>query len=192
MAPRRRDRAETASSKPKSPASRESRRLEAQRQRKRHFARDLTRRLDDNGIRKAVVSISIAAERIAPFHQGRRTQARPPISTVMIAQGASFWPLQVGRAILAMRSLHIAQSTNSKPPRERCSSRMAERAGVRPHAFLENKQGNGWSTNRQYWKRVLQAHRRHLGARCGTLVERVPDSSARWAEIVFAADRSTC
>ena len=106
----------------------------------------------------------------------------------MMAQGASFWPLQVARelddAILHLRinELEIAMLVFKSH---------GERAHVLAHdAFLEANKAH-WLVNeiRHYWKRVLK----RIDVTSRTLVTLVEPGSCfagTLAELVFAADRS--
>ena len=106
----------------------------------------------------------------------------------MIAQGASFWPLQVARelddAILHLRinELQIAMLLFKSH---------GDRANlVACDAFLETHKAH-WLVNeiRQYWKRVLK----RIDVTSRTLVTLVEPGSCfvgTLAELVFAADRS--
>ena len=149
----------------------------------------LTRSIDDNGIRYGLVSVDIdRAARIATISI-KAPDAPPPADIDgMIAQGASFWPLQVARelddAILHLRinELQIAMLVFKSH---------GERANVLAcDAFLEANKAH-WLVNeiRQYWKRVLK----RIDVTSRTLVTLVEPGSCfvgTLAELVFAADRS--
>jgi benzoyl-CoA-dihydrodiol lyase len=149
----------------------------------------LTRSFSDNGIRYGFVSVDInRAERIATISI-QAPEASPPADIDgMIAQGASFWPLQVARelddAILHLRinELEIAMLVFKSH---------GERANVLAcDAFLETHKVH-WLVNeiRHYWKRVLK----RIDVTSRTLVALVEPGSCfvgTLAELVFAADRS--
>ena len=133
-------------------------------------------------------SISIAPQRIATISIKAPEAAPPADIDGMIAQGASFWPLQVARelddAILHLRinELEIAMLVFKSH---------GERANVLAYdAFLEANKAH-WLVNeiRQYWKRVLK----RIDVTSRTLVTLVEPGSCfvgTLAELVFAADRS--
>ena len=165
-------------------------RFEAQRQRQGHRA-DAARRaaIDDNSIRYGFVSVDIdRAARIATISIKAPEAAPPADIDGMIAQGASFWPLQVARelddAILHLRinELEIAMLVFKSH---------GDRANVLAcDAFLEANKAH-WLVNeiRQYWKRVLK----RIDVTSRTLVTLVEPGSCfvgTLAELVFAADRS--
>jgi benzoyl-CoA-dihydrodiol lyase len=149
----------------------------------------LTRNFDDNGIRYGLVSVDIdRAQRIATISIQAPDAPPPADIDGMIAQGASFWPLQVARelddAILHLRinELEIAMLVfKSHGDRENvlaCDS------------FLEANKAH-WLVNEitQYWKRVLK----RIDVTSRTLVTLVEPGSCfagTLAELVFAADRS--
>jgi benzoyl-CoA-dihydrodiol lyase len=125
-----------------------------------------------------IVTISIKAPDVAP----------PADIDGMMAQGASFWPLQVARelddAILHLRinELEIAMLVFKSH---------GDRAHVlASDAFLEANKAH-WLVNeiRHYWKRVLK----RIDVTSRTLVTLVEPGSCfagTLAELVFAADRS--
>ena len=133
-------------------------------------------------------SISTAPQRIATISIKAPEAAPPADIDGMIAQGASFWPLQVARelddAILHLRinELEIAMLVFKSH---------GERANVLAcDAFLEANKAH-WLVNeiRQYWKRVLK----RIDVTSRTLVTLVEPGSCfvgTLAELVFAADRS--
>jgi len=106
----------------------------------------------------------------------------------MIAQGASFWPLQVARE-LDDAILHLR--INELETAMLVFKSHGERAGVLAcDAFLEANKAH-WLVNevRQYWKRVLK----RIDVTSRTLVTLVEPGSCfvgTLAELVFAADRS--
>ena len=129
------------------------------------------------------------APRASPPSRSQAPEAAPPADIDgMIAQGASFWPLQVARelddAILHLRinELEIAMLVfKSHGDARQC-------AGL--DAFLEANKAH-WLVNeiRHYWKRVLK----RIDVTSRTLVTLVEPGSCfagTLAELVFAADRS--
>ena len=149
----------------------------------------LCRTIDDGGIRYGFVNVDIdRAARIATI--SIKADDAPPPADIdrLIAQGASFWPLQVARelddAILHLRinELQIAMVVFKSH---------GERANVLAcDAFLEANKSH-WLVNeiRQYWKRVLK----RINVTSRTLVTLVEPGSCfvgTLAEIVLAADRS--
>jgi benzoyl-CoA-dihydrodiol lyase len=149
----------------------------------------LCRTIDDSGIRYGFVNVDIdRAARIATI--SIKADDAPPPADIdrLVAQGASFWPLQVARelddAILHLRinELQIAMVVFKSH---------GERANVVAcDAFLEANKSH-WLVNeiRQYWKRVLK----RIDVTSRTLVTLVEPGSCfvgTLAEIVFAADRS--
>jgi len=149
----------------------------------------LARSFDDSGIRYGLVSVDInRAERIATITIKAPDAAPPADIDGMIAQGASFWPLQVARelddAILHLRinELQIAMLLFKSH---------GERANVVAcDGFLETHKAY-WLVNEitQYWKRVLK----RIDVTSRTLVTLVEPGSCfvgTLAELVFAADRS--
>ncbi|MGH6704712.1 MAG: 2,3-epoxybenzoyl-CoA dihydrolase [Bradyrhizobium sp.] len=149
----------------------------------------LVRSFDDTGIRYGLVSVDIdRAERIATITI-KAPDAPPPADIAgMIAQGASFWPLQVARE-LDDAILHLR--INELQTAMLLFKSHGERANVVAcDAFLENYKAH-WLVNetRQYWKRVLK----RLDVTSRTLVTLVEPGSCfvgTLAELVFAADRS--
>jgi benzoyl-CoA-dihydrodiol lyase len=149
----------------------------------------LTRGIDDNGIRYGMINVDIdRGQRIATISI-KAPEASPPADVDgMIAQGASFWPLQVARelddAILHLRinELGIAMLVFKSH---------GERANVLAcDSFLEANKAH-WLVNeiRQYWKRVFK----RIDVTSRTLVTLVEPGSCfvgTLAEFVFAADRS--
>jgi benzoyl-CoA-dihydrodiol lyase len=149
----------------------------------------LTRRFDDNGIRYGLVSVDINRdERIATISIQAPDAAPPADIDGMIAQGASFWPLQVARelddAILHLRINEVETAML-------VFKSHGEPANVLAcDAFLEANKAH-WLVNeiRQYWKRVLK----RIDVTSRTLVTLVEPGSCfvgTLAELVFAADRS--
>jgi benzoyl-CoA-dihydrodiol lyase len=149
----------------------------------------LTRNFDDNGIRYGLVSVDLdRSQRIATISIQAPDTAPPADTDGMIAQGASFWPLQVARelddAILHLRinELEIAMLVfKSHGDRDNV---------LACDAFLEANKEH-WLVNEitQYWKRVLK----RIDVTSRTLVTVVEPGSCfagTLAELVLAADRS--
>jgi benzoyl-CoA-dihydrodiol lyase len=149
----------------------------------------LSRSIDDTSVRYGFVSVDIdRAARIATI--SIKAPEAPPPSDIdgMMAQGASFWPLQVARelddAILHLRinELEIAMLVFKSH---------GEAAHVLAcDALLEANKAH-WLVNeiRHYWKRVLK----RIDVTSRTLVTLVEPGSCfvgTLAELVFAADRS--
>jgi benzoyl-CoA-dihydrodiol lyase len=149
----------------------------------------LSRRFDDSAIRYGMVSVDIdRALRVATISI-KAPEAPPPADIDgLIAQGASFWPLQVARelddAILHLRinelqtAMLVFKSHGDRGNVLACD------------AFLEANKTH-WLVNeiRQYWKRVLK----RIDVTSRTLVTLVEPGSCfvgTLAELVFAADRS--
>ena len=149
----------------------------------------LNRTIDENSIRYGFVSVDIArAERIAIISI-KAPEVPPPAGVDgLIAQGASFWPLQVARelddAILHLRineleTAMLVFKSHGDPANV-----------VACDAFLEQNKAH-WLVNeiRHYWKRVLK----RIDVTSRTLVTLVEPGSCfagTLAELVFAADRS--
>jgi benzoyl-CoA-dihydrodiol lyase len=149
----------------------------------------LKREFDDNGVRYGFVSVDIdRAARTATISIHAPDAPAPSDIDGMIAQGASFWPLQVARelddAILHLRinELEIALLVFKSD---------GEPAQVLAYdAFLDAHKAH-WLVNeiRQYWKRVLK----RIDVTSRTLVTLVEPGSCfvgTLAELVFASDRS--
>jgi benzoyl-CoA-dihydrodiol lyase len=149
----------------------------------------LARSIDANSIRYGFVSVDIdRAARIATISV--KAEDAPPPADIegMVAQEASFWPLQVARelddAILHLRinELQIGMLVFKSH---------GDRGNVLAcDAFLEANKSH-WLVNeiRQYWKRVLK----RIDVTSRTLVTLVEPGSCfvgTLAELVFAADRS--
>ena len=149
----------------------------------------LSRTIDEVAVRYGMVSVEIdRTARIATVSI-KAPEAPPPADIdCLIAQGASFWPLQVARelddAILHLRlnELQIAMLVFKSH---------GEPANVLAYDdFLEANKAH-WLVNeiRQYWKRVLK----RIDVTSRTLVALVEPGSCfagTLAELVFAADRS--
>src|SRR6266850_2324179 len=149
----------------------------------------LNRTIDDSGIRYDFVSVDIdRAARIATISIKAPEAAPPSDIDGLVAQGASFWPLQVARelddAILHLRinELEIAMLL--------FKSHGDAANVVACDVFLEANKTH-WLVNeiRHYWKRVLK----RIDVTSRTLVTLVEPGSCfagTLAELVFAADRS--
>jgi benzoyl-CoA-dihydrodiol lyase len=149
----------------------------------------LTRNFDDNGVRYGLVSVDIdRSQRIATISIKAPDAAPPADLEGIIAQGASFWPLQVARelddAILHLRinELEIAMLVFKSH---------GDRDNVLACDALLEQNKTHWLVNeiRQYWKRVLK----RIDVTSRTLVTLVEPGSCfagTLAELVFAADRS--
>jgi benzoyl-CoA-dihydrodiol lyase len=149
----------------------------------------LTRAFDDNGIRYGRVSVDIdRSQRIATISIQAPDAPPPADIDSMIAQGASFWPLQVARE-LDDAILHLR--INELETAMLVFKSHGERANVLAcDALLEANKAH-WLVNevRQYWKRVLK----RIDVTSRTLVTLVEPGSCfagTLAELVFAADRS--
>jgi benzoyl-CoA-dihydrodiol lyase len=149
----------------------------------------LTRSFDDNGIRYGFVSVDIdRAARIATISIKAPEAAPPADIDGMIAQGTSFWPLQVARE-LDDAILHLR--INELDTAMLVFKSHGDRASVLScDAFLEANKAH-WLVNeiRQYWKRVLK----RVDVTSRTLVTLVEPGSCfagTLAELVFVADRS--
>jgi benzoyl-CoA-dihydrodiol lyase len=149
----------------------------------------LTRKIDEGSLRYGLVSVDIdRLQRIATISI-QAPEASPPADIDgMIAQGASFWPLQVARE-LDDAILHLR--INELETAMLVFKSHGERANVLAcDAFLEAHKAH-WLVNeiRQYWKRVLK----RIDVTSRTLVTLVEPGSCfvgSLAELVFAADRS--
>jgi benzoyl-CoA-dihydrodiol lyase len=149
----------------------------------------LHRTIDDNGLRYGFVDVDInRGQRIATISIKAPEGAPPADVAGLVAQGASFWPLQVARelddAILHLRinELEIAMLVFKSH---------GDSATVAAYDdFLEANKTH-WLVNeiRHYWKRVLK----RIDVTSRTLVTLVEPGSCfvgTLAELVFAADRS--
>jgi benzoyl-CoA-dihydrodiol lyase len=149
----------------------------------------LQREIDGNGIRYGFVSVDIDRNaRIAAISIQAPDLAPPADLDGMIAQGASFWPLQVARE-LDDAILHLR--INELETAMLVFKSHGDSAQVLAYdAFLETNKGH-WLVNeiRHYWKRVLK----RVDVTSRTLVTLVEPGSCfvgTLAELVFAADRS--
>jgi benzoyl-CoA-dihydrodiol lyase len=149
----------------------------------------LSRTVDDSAIRYGTLSVEIdRGARIATISIAAPETLPPADIDGLIAQGASFWPLQVARelddAILHLRinELQIAMVVFKSH---------GEAANVLSFDdFLEAHKAH-WLVNeiRQYWKRVLK----RIDVTSRTLVALIEPGSCfvgTLAELVLAADRS--
>jgi benzoyl-CoA-dihydrodiol lyase len=149
----------------------------------------LQRIINDNSVRYGLVSLEIdRAARIATISIQAPDAPPPADLDGMIAQGASFWPLQLARelddVILHLRlneletALIVFKSHGDPAP-------------VRAYdAFLDDNRAH-WLVNeiRHFWKRVLK----RIDVTSRTLVTLVEPGSCfvgTLAELVFASDRS--
>ena len=149
----------------------------------------LNRIIDDAGIRYGFVSVDIdRAQRIATISIKAPEAAPPADIEGLIAQGASFWPLQVARELDdAILHLRINEIETAMLLFKSHGDRDNVLAG---DALLEANKTH-WLVNeiRHYWKRVLK----RIDVTSRTLVTLVEPGSCfvgTLAELVFAADRS--
>jgi benzoyl-CoA-dihydrodiol lyase len=149
----------------------------------------LNRTIDENSVRYDFVSVDVdRAARMATISIKAPEAAAPADIDGMVAQGASFWPLQVARelddAILHLRinELEVALLVFKSH---------GDGANVLSYdAFLDANKAH-WLVNevRQFFKRVLK----RIDVTSRTLVTLVEPGSCfvgTLAELVFAADRS--
>ena len=149
----------------------------------------LVRTIDNGSIRYGFVHVDIdRAQRIATISIKAPESAPPDDIDAMIAQGTSFWPLQVARE-LDDAILHLR--INELQTAMLVFKSHGEGANVLAHdSFLEANKDH-WLVNeiRHYWKRVLK----RIDVTSRTLVTLVEPGSCfvgTLAELVFAADRS--
>src|SRR5947208_1149660 len=149
----------------------------------------LSRRIDESGIRYGFVGVDIdRSARIATV--SIKADDAPPPADIdgMLAQGASFWPLQVARE-LDDAILHLR--INELETAMLVFKSHGERANVLAFdAFLEANKAH-WLVNeiRQYWKRVLK----RIDVTSRTLVTLVDPGSCfvgTLAEFVFEIGRA--
>jgi benzoyl-CoA-dihydrodiol lyase len=149
----------------------------------------LTRTIDESGVRYDFVSVDIdRGARIATISIKAPEAAAPADIDGMIAQGASFWPLQAARE-LDDAILHLRINVTE------IAMLVFKSHGEAAHvlacdALLEANKAH-WLVNeiRHYWKRVLK----RIDVTSRTLVTLVEPGSCfvgTLAELVFAADRS--
>jgi benzoyl-CoA-dihydrodiol lyase len=149
----------------------------------------LARSIDGTSIRYGLVGVDIdRAQRIATISIQAPEAAPPADIDGMIAQGASFWPLQVARE-LDDAILHLR--INELETAMLVFKSHGERANVLAYDALLEANKAHWLVNeiRQYWKRVLK----RIDVTSRTLVTLVEPGSCfagTLAELVFAADRS--
>jgi benzoyl-CoA-dihydrodiol lyase len=149
----------------------------------------LARSFDDSGIRYGLVSVDLnRRERIATISIQAPEAAPPADIDGMVAQGASFWPLQVARE-LDDAILHLR--INELETAMLVFKSHGERAHVLACDALLEAHKTHWLVNeiRHYWKRVLK----RVDVTSRTLVTLVEPGSCfvgTLAELVFAADRS--
>jgi len=149
----------------------------------------LKRTIDENSVRYDFVSVDIdRAARTATISIKAPDTAAPADIDGMITQGASFWPLQVARALddailhLRINELEVALLVFKSH---------GDGANVLSYdAFLDVNKAH-WLVNevRQFFKRVLK----RIDVTSRTLVTLVEPGSCfvgTLAELVFAADRS--
>src|ERR1700712_3087842 len=149
----------------------------------------LSRTINEAGLRYGFVSVDIdRAQRIATISIKAPEEAPPADIDGLIAQGASFWPLQVARELDdAILHLRINELETAMLLFKSHGDRANVIAG---DTFLETNKAH-WLVNeiRQYWKRVLK----RIDVTSRTLVTLVEPGSCfvgTLAELVFAADRS--
>ena len=149
----------------------------------------LSRTINEAGIRYGFVSVDIdRAQRIATISIKAPEEAPPADIDGLIAQGASFWPLQVARE-LDDAILHLR--INELETAMLLFKSHGDRANVVACDALLEANKTHWLVNeiRQYWKRVLK----RIDVTSRTLVTLVEPGSCfvgTLAELVFAADRS--
>jgi benzoyl-CoA-dihydrodiol lyase len=149
----------------------------------------LNRNFDDNGVRYGLVSVDIDRDqRIATISINAPDAAPPSDIEGVMAQGASFWPLQVARE-LDDAILHLR--INELETAMLVFKSHGDRANVLACDALLEANKSHWLVNeiRQYWKRVLK----RIDVTSRTLVTLVEPGSCfagTLAELVFAADRS--
>ena len=149
----------------------------------------LHRTINEAGLRYGFVSVDMdRAQRIATISIKAPEEATPADIDGLIAQGASFWPLQVARE-LDDAILHLR--INETETAMLLFKSHGDRANVVACDALLDANKTHWLVNeiRQYWKRVLK----RIDVTSRTLVTLVEPGSCfvgTLAELVFAADRS--
>src|SRR6185436_15973612 len=149
----------------------------------------LKRIIDDSGLRYGFVNVDIdRTARIATISIKAPEAAPPADIDGLVAQGASFWPLQVARE-LDDAILHLR--INELETAMLLFKSHGDRANVVACDALLEANKTHWLVNeiRQYWKRVLK----RIDVTSRTLVTLVEPGSCfvgTLAELVFAADRS--
>src|ERR1700722_16074854 len=145
----------------------------------------LSRTIDGSAIRYGAISVEIdRTQRIATISIPAPEAAPPVDIDGMIAQGASFWPLQVARE-LDDAILHLR--INKLETAMLVFKSHGERANELAHAAFLDANKAHWLVNeiRQYWKRVLK--RIDVTSRpLVTLVEPGSCFIGTLAELVFA------
>ena len=149
----------------------------------------LKRKVDANGLRYDFVNVDLdRAARIATITIKAPESAAPSDVETMLAQGASFWSLQVARE-LDDAILHLR--INELETAMLVFKSHGDGAHVMSYdAFLDAHKSH-WLVNevRHYWKRVLK----RIDVTSRTLVTLVEPGSCfvgTLAELLFAADRS--
>ncbi len=148
----------------------------------------LSRSIDDNGLRYGLVGVDIdRAARTATISIKAPDNAAPDVAG-MLAQGASFWPLQAARE-LDDAILHLR--INELETAMLVFKSHGDGANVLSHDEFIEANKTHWLVNevRHYWKRVLK----RVDVTSRTLVTLVEPGSCfvgTLAELVFAADRS--
>lgn len=149
----------------------------------------LARRIDESGVHYGFVDVEIdRAARIATISIAAPIVSPPADADAMVAQGASFWPLQLARE-LDDAILHLR--INELDTAMLVFKSHGDRDLVLAYdAFLEAHRDH-WLAGeiRHFWKRVLK----RVDVTSRTLVTLVEPGSCfvgTLAELVFAADRS--
>ena len=149
----------------------------------------LKRTIDEAGIRYGFVSVDIdRAQRIATISIKAPEAAPPADIDGLIAQGASFWPLQVARE-LDDAILHLAhQRTRNRDAGVQVAWRARQCRGLR--RLPRSEQGAlAGQRDQAVLEAGAEAHRRHL-AHAGDAGRARLLLRGTLAELVFAADRS--
>ncbi|UTD27312.1 2,3-epoxybenzoyl-CoA dihydrolase [Bradyrhizobium sp. WD16] len=149
----------------------------------------LARRIDESGVHYGFVDVEIdRAARIATISIAAPIVSPPADADAMVAQGASFWPLQLARE-LDDAILHLR--INELDTAMLVFKSHGDRDLVLAYdAFLEAHRDHWLASEiRHFWKRVLK----RVDVTSRTLVTLVEPGSCfvgTLAELVFAADRS--